>query len=131
MPPPFSCLPTASAGRVTAGEHDSGRAPKLCAGRREGEIVRFDKAYVHFAHLWALTGRGVFRVTRAKYNQVTKVKNAGRRTPIRASCAATWPICSNAVGQPKGPADRSPRQSELPGFATRGLTCHGGCPICR
>lgn len=58
----------------TAGEHDSVRAPALCAGLREGEIALFDKAYVHFAHLWDLTGRGVFWVTRAKDNLVVKVK---------------------------------------------------------
>ena len=65
----------------TAGEHDSVRAPELCAGLREGEIVLFDKAYVHFAHLWALTGRGVFWVTRAKDNLVLKVK---KRRPAHA-----------------------------------------------
>ena len=65
----------------TAGEHDSVRAPELCAGLREGEIVLFDKAYVHFAHLWALTGRGVFWVTRAKDNLVLKVK---KRLPAHA-----------------------------------------------
>jgi hypothetical protein len=58
----------------TAGEHDSVRAPELCAGLREGEIVLFDRAYVHFAHLWALSSRGVFWVTRAKDNLVFKVK---------------------------------------------------------
>lgn len=58
----------------TAGEHDSVRAPELCAGLRRGEIALFDRAYVHFAHLWALTGRGVFWVTRAKENLVFKVK---------------------------------------------------------
>jgi len=57
----------------TAGEHDNVRAPELCAGLQAGEIVLFDKAYVHFAHLWALTGRGVFWVTRAKDNLVMKV----------------------------------------------------------
>lgn len=65
----------------TAGEHDNVRAPELCAGLREGEIVLFDKAYVHFAHLWALTGRGVFWVTRAKDNLVLKVK---KRLPAHA-----------------------------------------------
>lgn len=65
----------------TAGEHDSVRAPALCADLREGEIALFDKAYVHFAHLWALTGRGVFWVTRAKDNLVVKVK---KRLPKHA-----------------------------------------------
>lgn len=58
----------------TAGEHDSVRAPALCAGLHEGEIAIFDRAYVHFAHLWALTTRGVFWVTRAKENLRFKVK---------------------------------------------------------
>ncbi len=65
----------------TAGEHDNLRAPELCAGLRAGEIVLFDKAYVHFAHLWALTGRGVFWVTRAKDNLVLKGK---KRLPKHA-----------------------------------------------
>ena len=58
----------------TAGEHDSVRAPELCAGLHEGEIVIFDKAYVHFVHLWQLTTRGVCWVTRAKTNLQLKVK---------------------------------------------------------
>jgi hypothetical protein len=65
----------------TAGEHDSVRAPELCAGLQEGEIAVFDKAYVHFAHLWTLTERGVFWVTRSKSNLVLKVK---KRLPAHA-----------------------------------------------
>lgn len=65
----------------TAGEHDSVRAPELCAGLQEGEIALFDKAYVHFVHLWKLTSRGVFWVTRAKANLVLKVK---KRLPRHA-----------------------------------------------
>ena len=65
----------------TAGEHDSVRAPELCAGLREGEIAIFDRAYVHFAHLWALTERGVFWVTRAKTNLKFQVK---KRLPAHA-----------------------------------------------
>ena len=65
----------------TAGEHDNLRAPELCAGLRAGEIVLFDKAYVHFKPLWALHGRGVFWVTRAKDNLVMKVKT---RLPAHA-----------------------------------------------
>ena len=65
----------------TAGEHDNVRAPALCAGLREGEIALFDKAYVHFAHLWDLTTRGVFWVTRAKDNLVVTVK---KRLPKHA-----------------------------------------------
>ncbi len=50
----------------TASHHDAKRARELCAGIRAGEIVIFDKAYVDFAHLFDLLGRGVFWVTRAK-----------------------------------------------------------------
>ena len=52
----------------TAGTHDSAEAPALCVGINEGEIVIFDKAYVDFKHLWRLSQRGVFRITRAKDN---------------------------------------------------------------
>ncbi len=65
----------------TAGEHDNVRAPALCAGPQEGEIALFDKAYVHFVHLWQLTTRGVFRVTRAKTNLELKVE---KRLPKHA-----------------------------------------------
>lgn len=65
----------------TAGEHDNVRAPELCAGLRAGEIALFDKAYVHFLHLWQLTTRGVFWVTRAKDNLKLKVK---KRLPKHA-----------------------------------------------
>jgi len=65
----------------TAGEHDNVRAPELCAGLLAGEIALFDKAYVHFLHLWQLTIRGVFWVTRAKTNLKVKVK---KRLPRHA-----------------------------------------------
>lgn len=52
----------------TAREADAKRAREVCAGVREGEIVIFDKAYIDFGHLWDLTERGVFWVTRAKEN---------------------------------------------------------------
>jgi len=65
----------------TAGEHDSVRAPELCADLQEGEIAIFDKAYVDFSHLGKLTERGVFWVTRSKTNLLLKVKN---RLPAHA-----------------------------------------------
>ena len=80
-PPPFNSWSTVSRGRNTAGEHDSVRAPELCAGLRESEIAIFDKAYGHFAHLWTLATRGVFWVTRAKANLKMKVK---KRLPKHA-----------------------------------------------
>jgi hypothetical protein len=52
----------------TAREADAKRAREVCAGIKDGEIVIFDKAYVDFEHLWDLTQRGVFWVTRAKEN---------------------------------------------------------------
>jgi len=57
----------------TARDNDAKRAREICAGIRPGEIVLFDKAYVDFAHLWALTLRGIFWVTRAKDNMVFDV----------------------------------------------------------
>ena len=46
--------------------HDNTRAPALCAGLQAGEIAIFDKAYMGLAHLWQLTQRGVFWVSRPK-----------------------------------------------------------------
>ena len=66
---------------VSAREHDSTRAAEMCAGLRDGEIVLFDKAYLHFAHLWSLAERGVFFVTRAKDNLTAKIK---KRWPAHA-----------------------------------------------
>jgi hypothetical protein len=59
---------------ASAGEHDSHRAPALCAGLRAGEIALFDKAYLAFAHLWDLTKRSVIWVTRAKDDMAYRVK---------------------------------------------------------
>lgn len=67
----------------TAGEHDNLRAAELCAGLAEGEIVIFDKAYVDFAHLWALDSRGVFFVTRAKDTMAFRVKQRLAKGPDR------------------------------------------------
>jgi len=52
----------------SASTNDLAQAPELCAGLKAGEIVVFDKAYVGFEHLYRLTGRGVFWVTRLKEN---------------------------------------------------------------
>ena len=68
----------------TAAHNDNRRARELLAGLDAGEIAVFDKAYLDFEHLWDLTGREVFWVTRAKDNmryRVTKrllKKPAGR-----------------------------------------------------
>ena len=53
--------------------HDSSRMLALCARLVAGEIAVFDKAYVHFKHLFSLSTRGVFWVTRAKDNMRTHV----------------------------------------------------------
>jgi len=58
----------------TAAHHDGKRARELCAGLLAGEIAVFDKAYVDFMHLWDLTVRGVFWVTRAKDNMKYRVR---------------------------------------------------------
>ena len=52
----------------TAKFHDSTKAKSLCAGLQDGEIAVFDKAYLDFEHLYELTQRGVFWVSRAKDN---------------------------------------------------------------
>ena len=52
----------------TAKHNDNKRARELCAGLKEGEIVVFDKAYVDFAHLFDLTKRCIFWVSRQKAN---------------------------------------------------------------
>jgi len=48
--------------------HDSIEAYEVCGAMKAGEIVVFDKAYVDFKHLFQLTKRGAFWVTRAKTN---------------------------------------------------------------
>lgn len=46
--------------------HDSTRAHELCAGLKAGEIAVFDMAYIDYAHLFDLTRRGIFWVSRVK-----------------------------------------------------------------
>jgi hypothetical protein len=50
----------------TARWSDPACARALCGAIGTGEIVIFDKAYLDFDHLYDLTARGVFWVTRAK-----------------------------------------------------------------
>jgi len=57
----------------------------LCSALQAGEIVIFDKAYVHFINLFNLQQRGVFWITRAKDNMAYKVRKRlqrGRRGNI-------------------------------------------------
>lgn len=56
-----------------APHHDNLRAPQLCAGLKPGEIAIFDRAFLGFAHLWNLSQRGVFWVTRTRENQDYRV----------------------------------------------------------
>jgi len=56
-----------------APHHDNTRAPRMCAELKAGEIAIFDKAFLAFGHLWELTKRGVFWVTRAREDQDLKV----------------------------------------------------------
>jgi hypothetical protein len=65
----------------TAAHNDNKRARELCAALEAGEIVVFDKAYVDFAHLWDLTERGVFWVTRAKDNMQYRVRKRLLKKP--------------------------------------------------
>jgi hypothetical protein len=59
-----------------ASEADNRRARELCAGIQPGEIVVFDKAYIDFKHLFDLSQRSVFWVTRAKDNMAFEVKDS-------------------------------------------------------
>lgn len=52
----------------SASTNDLVQSYEVCAGVKAGEIVVFDKAYVGYEHLYALSERGVFWVTRAKEN---------------------------------------------------------------
>lgn len=52
----------------TAKSSDAVMARVLCNPLRDGEIVVFDKAYVHFTHLNELMRRSIFWITRAKSN---------------------------------------------------------------
>jgi hypothetical protein len=64
----------------SANSHDSVEARVLCNQLRDGEIVIFDKAYVDFAHLFALLQRGILWITRAKKNMAYKIVRRLKRT---------------------------------------------------
>ena len=65
----------------TAAHNDNKRARELCAGLEAGEIALFDRAYLDFGHLFDLTARGVFWVTRTKSNMDCRVKERRVRKP--------------------------------------------------
>ena len=52
----------------SASTNDLAQSYELCSGLKAGEIVVFDKAYVGYEHLYSLTQRGVFWVSRLKEN---------------------------------------------------------------
>jgi hypothetical protein len=56
-----------------ASTHDSTEAYDVCSGLKDGEIVVFDKAYIDFKHLYQLSKKGVFWVTRAKDNMQYRI----------------------------------------------------------
>jgi hypothetical protein len=64
----------------TAKSNDAIMARILCNPLREGEIVIFDKAYVHFEHLFELMQRGILWVTRAKSNMSYRIVKKLKRT---------------------------------------------------
>jgi len=65
----------------TASHNDNKRARELCAALQAGEVAVFDKAYVDFLHLYDLTMRNVFWVTRAKGNMKYRVKKRLLKKP--------------------------------------------------
>jgi len=64
-----------------AKSHDNQKAWELCSGLKAGEIVVFDMAYVAFAHLWQLTQRKVWWVSRVRENQQFRVVKKLQRQP--------------------------------------------------
>ena len=74
----------------SAASADTTQARAVCAGIQAGEVVVFDRAYIDFAHLWELTLRGVFWVTRAKTNLHFEVVR--ENTPTHPCVLRDWLI---------------------------------------
>jgi hypothetical protein len=87
----------------TAAHNDNKRARELCARLVAGEIAIFDKAYVAFAHLFELTGRGVFWVTRAKGNSQFRVAKRLLRKPAGRMLRDDLVVLSSPVSFGKYP----------------------------
>jgi len=87
----------------TAAHNDSRRARELCAGLETGEIVVFDKAYMAFAHLFDLTDRGVFWVTRAKDNMTYRVQKRLVKKPSGKILRDDLIVLSGALTHEKYP----------------------------
>ena len=64
-----------------ASHHDGTRAVELCSGLKAAEIALFDKAYVDFKHLYALSARAVYWVLRAKDNMSYRVHRKRLKKP--------------------------------------------------
>ena len=85
----------------SARDSDPKSAWELCAGLRAGEVVVFDRAYVDFRHLHALSGRGVVWVTRLKENIL--FESAGQQPAGGKGAAAQAGKAAGDVGrQPAG-----------------------------
>ena len=89
-----------------APHHENTRAPELCAGLKAGEIAIFDKGYMNLAHLWLLTQRGAFWVTRAK-------ANLDYRVVERRAVKAAGKVLRDEVIQLRGPKSRELYPSRL------------------
>ena len=61
--------------------HDSTKAHELCAGLKAGEIAVFDMAYIDYAHLFGLSERGVFWVSRVKESMKLRCVNRLLKKP--------------------------------------------------
>jgi len=61
--------------------HDNTKAHELCAGLKAGEIAVFDMAYIDYAHLFELDGRGIFWVSRVKENMNLRCIRRLQETP--------------------------------------------------
>ena len=64
--------------------HDNTKAHELCAGLKSGKIVVFDMAYIDYPHLFSLTERGVFWVSRVKENMKLRCVKRLQREPCGA-----------------------------------------------
>jgi hypothetical protein len=81
----------------TAAHNDNRRARELCAGLLSGEIAIFDRAYMDLAHLFDLTERGVFWVTRPKENFKYRVKMRRLKKPLGKILRDDLVVLSGAV----------------------------------
>ena len=87
----------------TAAHNDNKRARELCAGLQAGEIALFDKAYVDFSHLYDLSMRGVFWVTRAKDNMQYRVKKRLLKKPAGRILRDDLIVLTGAASREKYP----------------------------